>query len=254
MIFYYSATGNTRCAAQFLAHKLDTRLVDILQPDGVSSVFDEGEDVGFMCPIYCWGIPPVVWRFLISIIENIPESCYVWAVATCGDETGTAMRSLDRFLKDKRGRGADALFSLIMPNTYVMLPGFDVDSASVEEKKLHEAPGCLAEIALKIKNRVTGIYDVHEGSFPALRSMIFPLFKRWGVSTKLWKVSEDCISCGKCAAICPARNIRMVEGKPRWRSECYSCCACFHVCPVHAVAYGSITRSKSQYLCPGLPK
>lgn len=160
MIFYYSATGNTRCAARFLAHRLDTRLVDITQPDGLLSVPHKDEPVGFMFPIYCWGIPPVMSRFIRSLLEKLHPDSYLWTVATCGDETGTAMRSLDRIVRSVRGRGADALFSLIMPNTYVMLPGFDVDSREVETQKLQAAPGRLEQIARVVEDRASGIYTM----------------------------------------------------------------------------------------------
>lgn len=251
MIYYYSATGNTRFAAGYLGKRLETAVADLLDPDVKSPQALEDEPIGLMFPIYCWGIPPAVKSFFETALTSVPKNAYVWALCTCGDEAGIAMRQLDRLLEKTRGRGADALFSLIMPNTYVMMPGFDVDKPAVEQKKLEAAPGRLEEIARAIEARQSGVYDVHEGSFPALRTrLIFPLFEKWGVSPKLWKASDSCISCGKCAAICPAHNILMEDGRPRWGKHCYSCCGCFHVCPVKAVAYGSLTKDKSQYLCP----
>ena len=250
VIFYYSATGNTRFAARYLAEKLHTEAVDILKSDSPFSIPDEKETIGIMFPIYCWGIPPVVERFLQKIVAEVPAATYVWGVCTCGDEAGTAMKRFNALFEKGRGRGADAIFSVTMPNTYVMLPGFDVDNPEVEKRKLDDAPLRLDNIADAVAQRKRDIYDVAQGSLPALRSAIFPIFKKWGVTTKWWHVADNCIGCGKCAKICPAGNIKMKDSRPEWGCRCFSCCACYHCCPVKAISYASFTKNKSQYLCP----
>lgn len=247
MIYYYSATGNTRFAAKYLATKLRDKAVDILE---LSDLPDIEDSVGVMFPIYCWGIPSVVSSFVEKLFPKITSDVYLWAVCTCGDEAGVAMKKLDRRIKISRGRGADATWSVIMPNTYVLLPGFDVDRPEIKKAKLDAAPNRLEEIALQIEKQETGIYDVHQGSMPALRSAIFPLFDKWGVSAKRWHVSEACISCGKCERICPAKNVKLTDGRPKWGDNCFSCCACYHCCPVKAISYSNFTKGKSQYLCP----
>lgn len=256
MILYYSATGNTRYAALFLAKEIDARAIDILtltaeEISYLCSRINNCERVGFVFPIYCWGIPPVMHKMIEALASGIPRESYVWALSTCGDETGIAMKILNNKLEKRRGRGADALFSLFMPNTYVLLPGFDVDKPEVEKSKLEKAPERLKEIARLLNSHKTDIYDVHEGSMPAIRTrLIFPLFEKWGVFPKKWHVSEACISCGKCEGICPAKNVKLEEGHPVWGENCWSCCGCFHICPVKAISYGNITKNKSQYICP----
>lgn len=248
MIYYYSATGNTKYAAGYLSQLLDDTVVDILQPQDLSSCHESDDPIGIMFPIYCWGIPPVVSHFLGNhLFPKISKERYVWGVCTCGDEAGTAMRQLNDSLVKHTGRDADALWSLIMPNTYVMLPGFDVDSEEVEAAKLKNAPLRLDDIARKIKKRTKGLYDVQQGSMPRLRSAIFPVFKKWGVNTNWWHVAETCIGCGKCASVCPAGNIKMENSRPDWGKNCFSCCACYHCCPTQAISYSSFTKNKSQY-------
>ena len=50
-----------------------------------------------------------------------------------------------------------------------------------------------------------------------------------------YKISDDCISCGTCAAECPVRAISEGDGKyvidP---DKCIECGACAGVCPVEA--------------------
>lgn len=52
-----------------------------------------------------------------------------------------------------------------------------------------------------------------------------------------FKISDDCISCGACAAQCPVEAI--AEGDDKFvidADKCISCGACAEGCPVEAIA------------------
>ena len=52
-----------------------------------------------------------------------------------------------------------------------------------------------------------------------------------------YKMSDDCISCGACAAECPVEAIHEGDGKYEIDADkCLSCGACAGVCPVGAPA------------------
>ena len=54
---------------------------------------------------------------------------------------------------------------------------------------------------------------------------------------KDYKISDDCISCGACAAQCPVEAISEGDGKYVIDADtCVSCGACAGVCPVGAPA------------------
>ena len=46
----------------------------------------EGEKVGFVFPVYAWGPPEIVLRFIRRLKMTKPE--YLFFVCTCGDDTG----------------------------------------------------------------------------------------------------------------------------------------------------------------------
>ena len=63
-------------------------------------------------------------------------------------------------------------------------------------------------------------------------------------------MTDACVSCGKCAAVCPLGNIAMVARKPRWGGDCTHCMACICGCPAEAIEYGKKSLGKPRYQCP----
>ncbi len=252
MIFFFTGTGNS----EFVAHQLGKILNETTYfMDDYSVEEPEGESVGFVFPVYSWGVPPNVESF----INNLPESFWqrviieqipIWVVMTCGDEVAMAPEMIERILK-KAGVEAESIWSVIMPNNYVLLPGFNVDSKELEQKKLSEVSARIIEIGAGIKSH-RGVVDVVRGSIPKIKTgLVYPLFKRWGIFPKKWHSTEACIGCGICVKSCPNNNIILGNNKhPLWGANCCSCLACYHNCPRHAIEYGKETRKKGQYLFP----
>lgn len=48
-------------------------------------------------------------------------------------------------------------------------------------------------------------------------------------------ISEECISCGSCAKVCPCHNIELQDGKPAFLHHCTNCMACVSFCPKRAI-------------------
>lgn len=63
MILYFSATGNSRYAAQRLAAALNDRAVSITGSDGKTTL-RRGERLGIVTPTYAWELPEPVRKFL----------------------------------------------------------------------------------------------------------------------------------------------------------------------------------------------
>lgn len=50
-----------------------------------------------------------------------------------------------------------------------------------------------------------------------------------------YKISDDCVMCGACAASCPVEAISEGDGKYEINADvCVSCGSCASVCPVGA--------------------
>lgn len=250
MICYHTGTGNTRACARLLSQELGGERLHRITSRPLPELAS-GERLILMFPIYSWGVPPVMTGFVKSLGGETLKGREIWAICTCGDEAGVAMRRISAQIAAMRGEKPQGLWSVQMPNDYVLLPGFTVDPKDVADAKLRAMAAKIKDIARTIKSGKRGVYDVVEGSLPRLRSMVFPLFEHWGVNPAKWHVdSGKCISCGKCAKACPVANITLRQGLPTWGGNCLSCCACFHVCPERAIDYGIFTRGKGQYYLP----
>ena len=75
-------------------------------------------------------------------------------------------------------------------------------------------------------------------------------FSKFYISDKKFTSGENCISCGKCAKVCPLGNITIASGRPKWNGNCTQCMACICSCPKEAIEYGKGSRGKRRYLCP----
>ena len=251
MLYYFSGTGNSLRVACHLAEALGDRLSPMTSPQ-LTGCRDESESsVGLVFPVYAWGIPGPVETFVrehLSSVLKAQDGTYLYAVMTCGDDVGYADRVLDDVMRRSCGRGLDAAFSVQMPNTYVCLPGFDVDSDEVMSAKLSGEAGAVRKIASLVASRAS-VRCLVRGSFPRIKTyMLRPLFNHFLLTAKYFVVDASrCTSCGKCVRSCPVANIEMSGGNPVWQSHCAGCLACYHACPHHAINFGRMTQYKGQY-------
>ena len=242
MIYYFSGTGNSLRVGRLLAERLGEQLCPMTSPTPTAD-----DAIGLVFPVYAWGIPNVVEGFVRDFLKALPQkdSAFLYAVMTCGDDMGYA----DRVLEAALGRKLDAAFSVQMPNVYVCLPGFDVDSKEVSSEKLSRMEGRTSEIAGKVRERAAARQLVR-GRFAWLKTYVLrPLFNRSLLTDKYFNVDASlCTSCGKCRKACPVGNIKMSDGTPKWQSHCAGCLACYHACPHHAINFGRMTRKKGQVI------
>ncbi|MCE5189836.1 MAG: EFR1 family ferrodoxin [Eubacteriales bacterium] len=241
MIYFFSGTGNSRWIAEELARLTGEQALSIpdLVKDGPTAVYaGAGSSIGIVFPVYAWGAPLLVEQFCKAI--SVSEGAYVYAVCTCGDEAGFAMRRLKRFYP------LQAAWSFTMPNNYIV--GFDVDAASLEQKKIDAARERLGRVSAGILARKTE-FDVHTGPAAWLKTAVIrPMFNTFARRTKPFYATSDCNGCGICERGCPTETIVMRQGRPAWvNRNCAQCMACINRCPKKAIQYGTGTLHRGRY-------
>ena len=254
MIIFFSGTGNTRYCSEGLAVRLGEALhelspAELREPSRCTLPFGTDDKRVVWCfPTYSWGMPPVMANYIAKVqIGDRAANAVHYMLATCGDDTGYTDKQWRKAIAD-RGLVAAGAFEVIMPNTYVLMKGFDVDKPETAAGKIEKSESALDSIADAIEGGGSDI--LHRGRFAWIKSnIIYPWFIRHAMSPKPFRATEGCVECGICARTCPMANISMEKGMPQWGEDCAMCLRCYHSCPRHAVAYGRATGGKGQYLC-----
>lgn len=277
MIFYFSGTGNSKWAAKTLALETGDTLVSI--PEVINSdcsfTLEKDEHVGFIFPIHGWRVPNIVKKFLTKLtIKTLGEDTshvkhYCFCLVTAGDTIGKAMERFQQQLKSITVNDAlslKAVCSLIMPESYVGLPGMDVDTKEKElekkelaSKQLKEFSNILKQHPHKDSNQIWGWNQLIRGPIPSFFSgPVGGFFERFLITDKPFHVdSRRCVKCGICANVCPVSDIKGGLGfEPEWlhNGKCLTCFSCYHHCPHHAIEFGKRTQKKGQYFYNKLSK
>ena len=258
MIYCFSGTGNSLSVARWMAERMNEQVCNIPNTQVKTEDISKEKCVLFVFPVYAWGIPKVVKDF-IKMLPNVKTQPPTFVVFTCGDDMGMADKVLQAQLQ-RRGWKLNDAFSVIMRETYICLPCFDIDRREVEEKKRDQAKQRALQIAdyvIKLCKKpftqhVAGSYfhsnRLTRGSMPWIKSyLVRPLFNMFLMSDRRFHVNkQSCLHCEKCSKTCPLRNISIVDSLPHWNGHCTHCLRCYHVCPNHAIEYGFFTKGKGQ--------
>lgn len=260
MIFYFSGTGNTKWVAQQLADATGEELrfiPDELRQGELSYQLKEGERLGFCFPTHGWQPPRIVREFIrkanfipphpVSDISHHTSPIYTYAVTTCGDNMGYAMRILNKEL-GKKGLRAQSSFAVLMPESNVCFSFLHLDTPERERQKIDAAKERVRHICEAVVSRQEGLEELIKGPIPFTFTYIIGGYynKHLINDEKFWVDENSCIQCGLCAKVCPVDDIK--EMPPRWKHDgsCTNCLACYHHCPQHAIHWAKMQRG--QYL------
>ncbi|MBO7616365.1 MAG: EFR1 family ferrodoxin [Bacteroidales bacterium] len=253
MIFYFSGCGNSRHVAETIAADLNDKLVFIPEAARESRYeyeLTEGESLGFVFPVYSWAPPKLVLDFIEKLQIKVPEPVegptYLYFACTCGDECGLTEKIFRKAVEQK-GWSLSACFSLQMPETYIGMPGFKLDTDENAQRKITAADAKMKELIPRIKNKESFSEMIVGGAAWLKSNLINPGFNRFATDDTKYRSTEACIHCGKCVESCPLKNVTLEEGRPKWNGHCTMCMACYHHCPVNAIQYGKATIGKGQY-------
>lgn len=113
MIFYFSATGNSKHVAEILGKALDEKVCSVTEYDKDSYSLEAHECLGIVTPTYFWELPSVTRDFLQRIRFERNADNYVFGVCTYGTTPGASGAEIDHWLREK-GMKAYALFDRLL--------------------------------------------------------------------------------------------------------------------------------------------
>lgn len=245
MVFYFSGTGNSQFAALRLAEMLgDQQVVSINRylKSGERAVVRSDRPLVFVAPTYSWRLPKVVEQWIMEAEFQGNRDAYF--VLTCGGSCGNAAAYAEK-LCVKKGLRFMGLAPVVMPENYLAL--FPTPDGAECRRIMENAEPTIAALGERIQaGQQFGRPDISLGE--RLESgPVNPLFYALFVHDKGFRVSERCVSCGKCALRCPLNNIALTKGRPVWKGNCTHCMACIGGCPTGAIEYKSKSKERHRH-------
>jgi NAD-dependent dihydropyrimidine dehydrogenase PreA subunit/flavodoxin len=260
MTFYFTGTGNTRWVAQQLAAATGEQLFfipDELKKGTLHYALAPGERLGICFPTHGWQVPRIVREFIR--LSTFTNASYVYAVTTCGDNMGYAMRILNKELAGK-GLHTHAAFAVVMPESNVCFSFLHLDSPERERQKIEAAKSRVAHICDVVCQRQQGVEELVKGAIPFTYTYVIGGYynKHLITDAKFWVDTDACIRCGRCARLCPVDDIDCGTSNdkqdakatpPSWRhnGQCTNCLACYHYCPQHAIHWAKMNRGQYRF-------
>lgn len=246
-IFYFSGTGNSLAVSKDIAERLgSTNVFPMVQKNALDKITDS-ERIGLVFPVYVFGLPQVVTRFIKSL--HIPDTTYSFAVAVHGGmPCGTLKQAASLFAQNEMTLSAG--YAVTMVDNYIPIAG--AIAPEKQRKRFENAKAKIEDICSAIKRGDRSIYP----GWPLVNWLFSRMYKSWepkaaGLDTN-FTADSNCNACGVCEKICPVGNIRLIDRLPKWEHHCEQCFACLHWCPQQAIQYGKRTSGRTRYHHPDI--
>ncbi len=246
MILYFSATGNTEYVAQELARQLNDECINLLPRIKANdhSILHSETPFILCAPVYVCEMPRFLSKYLKE--QTFSGSREVYCVFTSGGYCGISGPLAKSMFRKKqmiyRGHA-----EIKTPRNYVANDAYPMLTTDEIEARIRNAQEQITDTASKIRQGKS-LSARHVFFFETLITVPFnPVWCKFKLTAKDFYTTDHCVSCGKCAKLCPLNNITLDKGLPVWGNQCTHCMACIGNCPTEAIEYGAITQKKERY-------
>ena len=232
VILYFTGTGNCLYVARQMGNG-NAELLSIPQLMKQDVIEIEADEIGIVYPIYGHMPPNMVRQF---IKKARLKADYKYAVLTYGNRKCNAVEIWNN-IAHQAGIKFDYINTLIMVDNW--LPNFDMNEQILIDKHIPEQ---LERISGDISRRKHWHQPVSEEE----RMQHQEFLARTGInpetgfvlkSGNYFTVTDACIGCGACVAVCPKGNYSMSSQGVKTDGNCEFCFACIQNCPQKAIQF-----------------
>ena len=246
MILYFSGTGNSEYTAKRIGKEIDDKvfnLFDKIRNRDFSAMHSERPWV-VSVPTYAWRIPRIVEKWLEN--TKLTGNKDIYFVMTCGGSIGNAGKYLKKLCAEKKMNYCGCA-GIVMPENYIALFSTPTEESALQiieqaERIINDTAHVIKSCDKLVQSNISFGDKMNSG---IVNGIFYPMF----VHAKKFYATDACISCGKCAAVCPLNNVRIENVRPVWGSNCTHCMACICRCPKEAVEYGKHSHGLPRYTC-----
>ncbi len=185
VIYCFTSTGNSLCAARKIADAIGAKVM----PVAYEQTTTDEDVIGFVFPIFFWGLPNMVRHFARNLKITNPDA-YVFAVATYGSAAPGAVSEINKYLRGHRLSYAASIKSV---ENY--LPMYELGKVDEGIEAAEQSIQVAAHDIKERKQKGGGLFWLPNH----IIKMTFP-GKRGDCDSK-FTVSDSCTGCG---------NIRLI--------------------------------------------
>lgn len=247
MILYFSGTGNSQYVAMRIGNEIKDETLNLLDKIKNRDFSDMTTNRPWVVvvPTYGWRIPRLVQKWLEQ--TNLRGNKEIYFVMTCGGSIGNAEQYLKKLCASKK-MNLSGCGKIVMPENYIAL--FSTPTKEEAMEQINQAEEEITKTAGRIKGNAALPKPVISWKDRINSGIVNDIFYPVFVHANKFRVTDGCISCGRCVNVCPLNNIRLAGGKPSWGKDCTHCMACICRCPREAIEYGEHSKGQPRYICP----
>ena len=237
-LFYFSGTGNTRLIANLIQKQLKSKsiAVDVLSIEELTNKdlqinFDKYDMVGIGYPIYGFGEPRIIEKFVLMLPNVMCKKVFIFK--TAADFISINNNASRYLIKKLHSKGYDVFYDRVICMGSNFLASYDDELV----KQLYLS--ALYKVENFCEDVLSGRKRMYKSTwFLILVTRTVHWFEdKWFARMfgRSLKTSDKCNNCGKCVRNCPARNIYSKNNKIRFKWNCFLCMRCIYSCPEKAI-------------------
>ncbi len=232
---YFSGTGNSRYALEFFLGKYDKMAkISAIENENIAGYIKDNEEIVFSYSVQYSNIPKMLKDF-IDEYQDLWRGKKIFVIATMGlfsgDGAGILARRLHRY-----GAQITGGLHLRMPDS--------ISDEKALKRSVEKNKELVKEAEKKIDNAVRRIKDgnlpqegigllCHIAGLLGQRLYFYNKTKRY--TNKIKIDTQKCIGCGKCAELCPMKNLSLEYDLAKAQDRCTMCYRCINICPKQAI-------------------
>lgn len=235
-IAYYSGTGSTAMVAECFMEKLEEKgcscTIDKIT-DGRDEVQHNYSLLLLIFPVHAFNAPEPVYKWIDGLNAVNGIAAAVISVSGGGEVSpNTACRISS--MKRLTAKGYRVVYEamMVMPSNFVVATKKPL-AAMLLRVLPNKVELAVHDILFGVPKKSTTI--MIDRLFSIIGELEKPAARFWG---RFIKVLAHCNGCGRCAQNCPAHNIAMVNGKPKFANRCHMCLKCIYGCRRKALTPG----------------
>ena len=249
LICYYSGSGNTKLACDYIAGKIKTAEFDfynILENKTIDCA--NYAIIGFAAFADYWGPSPKFKSFVRSLQKCPGKPAFVFN--TYGMISGGTLRVMYKLVAQK-GFRIVAGHTLHMPENIGAMIVMGMGNEQAPNVKEMSAFNDFIKSLSDCLSSPEALARAKRFRLP-LRDRFMPVWPRFIGKSQMgpkFVDTELCTKCRKCINVCPYGAITMTDFPKFDEKKCCSCWACYNHCPTLAI-YMKKYRGKGHYPAP----